>query len=84
VWVFSCTRNGTCPFCKTAITIENGLRIYLSGDEDSSDVAEKLRSVKTFEEHNSNLSQELNQINMLLEDTGKQLETERTEHEVLK
>jgi len=66
------------------VSTDEGLRIYPSGDEDSSDIVTKLKSLKVLERENGHLKQEISQVNMLLEDTGCQLENERVEHEILK
>ncbi|OXA57022.1 E3 ubiquitin-protein ligase TRAIP [Folsomia candida] len=75
---------GACPCCKTVVVISQGLRLFPSGDEEGQAIAEKISQAKEQFEQLKESRGEIDQLNMILEEMGCQLENEKLEHEVLK
>ncbi len=66
------------------VSISQGLRLYPSGDEEGQAMAEKINQAKEQIEEMKNIRREMDQLNMILEDMGLQLENEKVVHDILK
>jgi hypothetical protein len=75
--------HGQCPCCKKLVAIGEGLRLFPSGDEEGQAIAETLGKAKEKSEELRHMKGELEQVNMILEEVGCQLENEKFIHQIL-
>jgi len=76
--------SGSCPCCKALVAIRQGVRIYPTGDGGEDVIADRVRRVKEQSEELRHTRGELDQMTMILEDMGGQLQGEKDEHDNLK
>ncbi len=66
------------------VSISQGLRLFPNEDEGGQAMAEKINQAKEQIEELKNTRREMDQLNMILEDMGLQLENEKVVHDILK
>jgi len=76
--------SGTCPSCKKISSLASALRIYPTGDEDSSAVAEENKNVRSLIQQNQTLETRVKEVLKECNTVRCKYEEESAAHEVLK